>query len=698
MVTPARPAMERHRGPLTRVIRIAVMFAALAGSSVIHAQESASPDSARWGFFFNLGTGANRGDFHPALEKPVSGEFGIMRMRDPWRFGLGMSFSSFVMPEPYQDEKEWGFQEIFVTGARVFRPGSQLRPYLQARLGVARLHPRSLLFAMNPLPPDFHVGDSPTRASNGFSVGVAPGFEWRLSRDFGLDLSALIDLYRVADTDLSPVGAGSASTGGNVLARLGVLWYEAPPGSPGTRDAWGVPRSYPWAIGEAAAINFGASAFNEYIRNANFNQISPRSWWANLERGFTYDDNDFQTNQYIHPFNGSQYFNAARSNGIPFGPSYAIAMAGAFQWELAGETHPMSMNDMISTGVGGAALGEAMFRFSSMMLDNEAHGTRRFLRESGAFVVDPIRGLNRVLSGRAWKVHPNPVDSMDTNPKWQQNDLAVGYRVMGEGPSLEHDTNQTAYINFRHDHGDYFENPRRRPFDYFWFEGQLNIGDARHIGRMHIAGNLWTAPVGDRPPVRHMLAAVQFFDYINNNAYQAGGQSLGFSLFSRWGRVGDLSLDTRLDAMGTLLGAVNSNYAALAEVANPERLREYDFGPGGAAGGKIEIDLKGAPMLVATYRLQYLFVTNGSENTGLDARHWLHAGAIRFETPRVGSVGLGVEYDVFRRESRYYFASPGTLPENVSVSQLVKQTNPQARLYLTYCPSVHHPVRAIPVR
>jgi len=142
-----------------------VITAALTGASIAYADTSSSPDSARWGFYFNLGAGANGGSFHPTLEKPVSGEFGIVRSRDPWRFGLGMSFSSFVMPPPYHDEKEWGFQEVFLTGARVFRPGSRFRPYLQGRVGLARLHPRSELFIMNPLPPDFKVGDSPTKAS-----------------------------------------------------------------------------------------------------------------------------------------------------------------------------------------------------------------------------------------------------------------------------------------------------------------------------------------------------------------------------------------------------------------------------------------------------------------------------------------------------------------------------------------------------
>ena len=674
------------------------MAAAIAAAaSIAHADTTSNPDSARWGFFFNLGAGANGGGFHPTLEKPVSGEFGIMRSRDPWRFGLGVSFSSFVMPPPYADEKEWGFQEWFVTGARVFRPRSTVRPYLQARLGLARLHPRSELFTMNPLPPDFKVGDSPTKASNGFSVGLVPGIEWKLTRDFSLDASVLIDLYNVGETDLSPVGAGSASSGQNVVARVGVQWWEAPPGANVERDVWGARRSWPWAVGEAAAINFAASGVNEYVRNANFNQISPRSWWSNLKEGFTYDDNDFQTNQYIHPFNGSQYFNAARANGISFWPSYAVAIGGAFHWELAGETHPMSKNDMISTGIGGAIGGETMYRFSSMILDNQATGARRFFRESGAFLVDPIRGLNRVISGRAWSTsYANPVDSMDTNPKWQQNDMAVGFRRVGTGHSFEN-SYDTAYLNYRHDHGDVFLNTRRRPFDYFWFEGQLNFGDKSPIGRAHISGNLWTAPVGDVKPVRHMLAAVQFFDFVNNRAFEFGGQSLGFSLFTRWGKLHDLSLDTRLDAMGTLLGAVNSNYASLAQVADPERLREYDFGPGGAAGAKIEVDLRGAPMLVATYRLQYLFVTNGANNDGLDARHWLHAAAFRFETPRWGFYGLGAEYDIFLRQSRYYFDTPG-LPPGVTSSQLVKQTNPQIRLYVSVCPSVHHPVIAIPKR
>ena len=140
---------------------------------------------------------------------------------------------------------------------------------------------------------------------------------------------------------MSPLGLPDVDSGFEWGARVGLAWqpFSTTPLDPtrkavlvdpatgkplplpppdGHRDAWGVPRSWGWATAEMFAINWGASMFNEYVRDANFNQISPRSFWSNFEEGFTYDDNKFKTNQLIHPFNGSTYYNAARANGIGF--------------------------------------------------------------------------------------------------------------------------------------------------------------------------------------------------------------------------------------------------------------------------------------------------------------------------------------------------------------------------------------------
>ena len=80
-----------------------------------------------------------------------------------------------------------------------------------------------------------------------------------------------------------------------------------------------------WAVAETIAINWGASASNEYTRNQNFTQLNPRSMWANFEHGFTFDDNQFKTNQLVHPFNGSTYYNAGRTNGFGFWASSSSA-------------------------------------------------------------------------------------------------------------------------------------------------------------------------------------------------------------------------------------------------------------------------------------------------------------------------------------------------------------------------------------
>jgi hypothetical protein len=364
-----------------------------------------------------------------------------------------------------------------------------------------------------------------------------------------------------------------------------------------------------------------------------------------------------------------------------------------------GETHPMSFNDLISTGIGGAAMGETMYRFSSMLLDNEATGSGRFWREAGAFVTDPIRGLNRLVSGRAWKVAPNPSDPIDTDPPGQANILSLGWREMGNGkyPSLTHDTSTYSFLQYLHAHGDVFDNDRRGPWDYFIFEAEGYSGERTKLGKLFMRGNWLTTRVGEADPMQHAAAIVQHFDYINTNAYEYGGQSIGGALFSRWGKAGPLDFRTRFDIAGTLMGAVNSDYSDLAQVADQERIREYDYGPGALGSVTMSFGYRGKPIFSASYRLDFLYVTNGSiyhggdpevgDEIGLDARHWLHGADLRFDTPTWKNFGLGAQYTSFTRESHYKITFPED-PElaEYSITQLKKQTNPELKVFVTYYP------------
>ena len=389
--------------------------------------------SAAWHLYGGLGFGAADGKYGDVLQKPVQWEVRIAKQSPSgkWRFGMGLQFGSMdpaddpnIPPETealWLPDEEWARLETSFSVTRVFNPRGTFRPYLQGRVGIERIHPRSELFYEQPPPEDLEPGDSPTKATNGFGFTIQPGFELALGKTLSLDAGFFWTYYKTGSYDMSPLSLPDVDSGFEWGGRLGLSWqpFTAPPdpaqkavlvepttGKPlplpppdGRRDAWGVRRSWGWATAEMFAINWGASMFNEYVRDANFNQISPRSFWANFKEGFTYDDNEFKTNQLIHPFNGATYYNAARANGIGFWGSSAMAIAGAFVWECCGETHPMSFNDMVSTGIGGIARGEMSYRVSSLILDNTKRGKGRFGREAAALLFDPIRGFNRAVSG-----------------------------------------------------------------------------------------------------------------------------------------------------------------------------------------------------------------------------------------------------------------------------------------------------------
>ena len=53
------------------------------------------------------------------------------------------------------------------------------------------------------------------------------------------------------------------------------------------------------------------------------------SWWDNMENGWVWDLDDFTVNQIGHPYQGNNYFNSGRANGLNFYESAAIAAFGS---------------------------------------------------------------------------------------------------------------------------------------------------------------------------------------------------------------------------------------------------------------------------------------------------------------------------------------------------------------------------------
>ena len=118
----------------------------------------------------------------------------------------------------------------------------------------------------------------------------------------------------------------------------------------------------------------------------------------NLRASWVVDNDPFSTNQLGHPYQGSIYHGFARSAGLNYWESLGYTFVGSAFWEIAGETTRPSRNDQINTGIGGTFLGEALFRLSSLMLENGGSAPP-FWRELGAAALSPSAGFNRLLFG-----------------------------------------------------------------------------------------------------------------------------------------------------------------------------------------------------------------------------------------------------------------------------------------------------------
>jgi hypothetical protein len=674
------------------------------------APEERTP-SGDWVIGSSFGAGQSSGGYGEFLEEPINFDLNLSKGRGAWRFGLGIQFGSMEMKPPYEDELEWARFDTYLFATRLFNHSGKVRPYLQARIGLARIHPRSELFWFDE-PENLEPGASPTKAANGFSFTFQPGVQIELTPGLALDVSAWWTGYQTSEYSTIPPLVGPVdppvsenefvSSGQEYGLRVGLKWrplsqgvrvepeprvdpqtglLASLPPADGDRDAWGVSRSWGWATGEMLAINFGASMINEYVRQANFNQISPRSFYENIKEGWTFDDNEFKTNQLMHPFNGSAYFNAARTNGLGFWQSSLMSNVGAFIWECCGETHPMAWNDMMSTGLGGMARGEWAYRISSLILDNSKTGWRRYMREFGALPFNPIRTGNRFVSGRATTRRGNPEDPYDWRPPYLALQLYAGARAIGEGESISENTNYYGFIEGTLQYGSPFKNTRRKPFDRFDTSLQLNLGEKTRVGRLQIRGDLASWKLGDQDDPRNVFAITQDFDYIDNEAYEYGGQFFGGSLFTRFGETSGTRFVTRLTGYVSPMAAVNADYSFLADVPDRERFREYDYGPGVGAGVEGFLYRKGRALLGFSYRYTYINVKNGSiynpddDNLlGSDAEHQLHRVGVRLIVPIGGTWGIGADARLFYRDSKY------SLPELEDTTQ----RNPELRVFLTW--------------
>jgi hypothetical protein len=451
-------------------------------------------------------------------------------------------------------------------------------------------------------------------------------------------------------------------------------------------DAWGQEKNFGLAVVEAYLGNFLPWVFNEVVpgrAQLKISQISPRSWLNNIEHGWEWDDNAFQVNHFAHPFQGNIYFNAARSNGYGYWTSILFATAGSYHWECCGETHFMSVNDWYNTAIGGAAVGEMLYRTSSMVLDNTATGSERAWREIGAFLMNPTRGFTRLVTGNASRVYANPEHPSDRIPNRLENQLSFGVRKATSerrAGEIEVDDGGEAhsFFDLQLISGSLLDLDRQKPFDFFTLATQVNLRQEKGLGKLQIRGNLWHKNLSETDNSVSKLVLVQDFDYENNEAFEFGGQGASLMYLKRTQRSERTAFVWNAAATWMIMGGVNSEFALLADVAGiRERLREYDFGTGLGARVGFQFLRDGYRWIDGSYRIQHLYTLNGSNFNGRDSQHLVQMLRLRAAFPLgFKRFGAGAEYEVFVRDSFFESDQFGKIEQRVPRWQIFFTWNP----------------------
>jgi hypothetical protein len=379
-------------------------------------------------------------------------------------------------------------------------------------------------------------------------------------------------------------------------------------------------------------------------------RITPKTWWDNMEQGWVWDLDDFVVNQVGHPYQGNNYFNTGRANGLGFYESSAVTAFGSATWEFFGETNHASLNDFINTTLGGIALGEMFHRTAWLIRNPSASGRGRLWSEIGATAVDPITGANRFLSGDASRVSERPPDMVPSR-LFAQGSAGVLWR--GDETSAFESSGQ-AFLEVDGLYGDVESGRSQTAYDAFGV--RLRFGGGSGFSEARVRGRLLGQPFqGDN---LH-FTVVQSYDFQNNDAYRFGAQSFDAMVIF----APERSATTRVVVAGwggvTVLGAIDSLPPGVTEPPPEEHEEEesagqgvsegprfYDYGPGSDFGVSGTLMWGDRPFVILAYEGRNLFSLDG-----VRANHFIQRGRLDIMLPLRGQLGFGVSGEYFDRRT-----------------------------------------------
>jgi hypothetical protein len=391
----------------------------------------------------------------------------------------------------------------------------------------------------------------------------------------------------------------------------------------------GAGKSYYIPAFEILGFNIGLNIFDRLFLDEKTYSTDWRDWERNLRSAPEYDKDPFSINQIGHPYQGSMNYGLPRSAGLSYWESLGYSLFGSFLWETFGETSLPSINDYVTTTVGGSFVGEAMFRMASLLLESGGE-TPGFWRELGAAVLSPPTGFNRLAFGDRFK------------PIFPSHDPAMYIRLR-LGATLTTDVNTgglTQGVKKQEGSADFYMTyglpgkpgyQYKRPFDFFLFEftGVPNADSAVDaIENLTIRGLLAGAKYELGDDYRGVWGLFGGYEYLAPQVFRVATTNLALGTVAQWWLTRTMALQ------GTALAGAG-------------------FGAAGTAGDKDERDYRYGVIPEALLSLRVI-VSDQAMLEGQVRQYWIvglgagaSPGADRFGHELINRANVGLTVRVW---------------------------------------------------
>jgi hypothetical protein len=378
--------------------------------------------------------------------------------------------------------------------------------------------------------------------------------------------------------------------------------------------------------------------FSKYITHQEYSNISWSTTWRNIKpNSWEWDQDPFQTNQFGHPYHGSLFFNAFRSNGYSFWQSVPATFAGSYLWETFGEKEKPAVNDFINTGFGGVVLGEMTHRFANMIVNNRGRGFKRHASEVVAFVVNPQNGLNRILSGQ-WGKRTRNTRERDSSQ------VSIEFDLGARRFTADNESTVGWYGRAKLLYGTPYQE-YRVPFSNILINVEFGRDDSSMVNAINVYGSLAGWRIRSNKDINHLVVLSANYDYIRNQAFFFGGQSVKANLLSEFSLPEKVKINTNLGTGPILLGAVPDPYL--------KGERTYDYGMGVSVNGGAKISYSDRVSYGVNYRGGWLRTVSGNKS-----HYFIHTVSNEVTVKLVDALSVSAEGGYFRLEGNYGKAHP----------------------------------------